>query len=122
MEWIETVLERYHTVNATSRDSEDEYEQAMEENAFKSPLLSHDTDYNAPTNIAIFLPYLHWETSRKRAKMAQIVQEAVEGSKAFVDVRFMEVARDTVPCLSPKFDRGKIKNKIARYFYDVAQV
>lgn len=54
--------------------------------------------------------------------MAQIVQELVEDNKVSLKSNFLAAARAKAPCLPSKFDRGDIKNKVARYLYDIAQV
>ncbi|UKZ47530.1 hypothetical protein TrVGV298_001750 [Trichoderma virens] len=80
------------------------------------------TDHSAPSNIAVFLPYLHWETNRRRAKMTQIVQEVVEDNRASLNSRFIELAGVKAPCLRPKFNRMLIPSKIGLYLYDIAQI
>ncbi|EHK47002.1 hypothetical protein TRIATDRAFT_316977 [Trichoderma atroviride IMI 206040] len=143
MEWIETALERYHQVNT---ESEDDNEQVLETGNFKSPLLSRehwrgqlhsagmshmrprcahvsdDTDNNAPSNVAVFLPYLHWETNRRRSMMTQIFQEVVKDNRASMVSRIVTVASKKATCLRPKFNRELISSEIGQYLYDVAQV
>ncbi|UKZ69360.1 uncharacterized protein TrAtP1_010368 [Trichoderma atroviride] len=143
MEWIETALERYHQVNT---ESEYDNEQVLENGKFKSPLLSRehwrgqlhsagmshmrprcahvsdDTDNNAPSNVAVFLPYLHWETNRRRSMMTQIFQEVVKDNRASMVSRIVTVASKKATCLRPKFNRELISSEIGQYLYDVAQV
>ncbi|OPB38524.1 hypothetical protein A0O28_0016300 [Trichoderma guizhouense] len=70
----------------------------------------------------IELPYLHWETNRRRSKMVQIVQELVEDNKVSLKSNFLAAAMAKAPCLSSKFDREKIPTKVGKYLYDIAQV
>ncbi|EHK22490.1 uncharacterized protein TRIVIDRAFT_60656 [Trichoderma virens Gv29-8] len=86
------------------------------------PDIEDHTDHSAPSNIAVFLPYLHWETNRRRAKMTQIVQEVVEDNRASLNSRFIELAGVKAPCLRPKFNRMLIPSKIGLYLYDIAQI
>ncbi|KAM0514992.1 hypothetical protein ACHAPE_006314 [Trichoderma viride] len=143
MEWIETALETYHQVNTKS---ENENEQILGNESFTSPLLSRehwrgqlhgagirhmrprcahvsdDTGHDAPSNVAVFLPYLHWETNRRRSKMTQIVQEVVKDNRASMFSGIVDFARKKAPCLRPTFDRECITSRIGLYLYDVAQV
>ncbi|PNP51118.1 hypothetical protein THARTR1_08180 [Trichoderma harzianum] len=54
--------------------------------------------------------------------MVQIVQELVEDNKASLNTHFLAAAREKAPCLPSMFDRGKIKSKVGKYLYDIAQV
>ncbi|KAK0763974.1 hypothetical protein N5P37_003367 [Trichoderma harzianum] len=144
MEWIETAITRYYDVNRIpTEDPEENENQLLSFEHWRGQLhgsgigkdlfhlrhmrprcahVSDHTDHNAPSHISLFLPYLHWETNRRRAKMVQIVQELVEDNKASLNSQFLEAAREKAHCLPEKFDRGNIKNKVARYLYDIAQV
>ncbi|KAL6795082.1 hypothetical protein J3E68DRAFT_450227 [Trichoderma sp. SZMC 28012] len=144
MEWIETAITRYYEVNKIpTEDPEENENQLLSFEHWRGQLhgsgigkdlfhlrhmrprcahVSDHTNHNAPSHISLFLPYLHWETNRRRAKMVQIVQELVEDNKASLNSHFLEAAREKAHCLPEKFDRGNIKNKVARYLYDIAQV
>ncbi|KAL7782785.1 hypothetical protein V8C37DRAFT_415420 [Trichoderma ceciliae] len=127
MEWIETALERYHQVNT---GSEDDNEQVLGNENFKSPLLSreywrgqlHGAGIRHMRPRCAHLPYLHWETNRRRSKMTQIVQEVVKDNRASMASSIVDVAREKAACLRPKFDRKLISSKIGKYLYDIAQV
>ncbi|KAL7947725.1 hypothetical protein V8C42DRAFT_315409 [Trichoderma barbatum] len=144
MEWIEKAINKYYDVNKDDQEDYDEEEnQVLSFEYWRGQLhgsgigkglfhlrhmrprcahISEDhTDHSAPSNIALFLPYLHWETNRRRSKMAQIVQELVEDNKTSLSSRIIEAAGD-VHCLRPKFKRDSIPSKVGRYLYDVAQV
>ncbi|KAL7916211.1 hypothetical protein GGI35DRAFT_25642 [Trichoderma velutinum] len=144
MEWIETAITRYYEVNEnTIEEAEERENQLLSFEHWRGQLhgagigrdlfhlrhmrprcahVSDHTNPNAPSHISLFLPYLHWETNRRRAKMVQIVQELVEDNKVSLNSHFLAAARQRAPCLLPKFDREDIKNKVARYLYDIAQV
>ncbi|KAL6830087.1 hypothetical protein V8C40DRAFT_286055 [Trichoderma camerunense] len=145
MEWIEMAIKKYYEVNRhlTEEEPEENENQLLSFEHWRGQLhgsgigrdlfhlrhmrprcahVSDHTDHNAPSHISLFLPYLHWETNRRRSKMAQIVQELVEDNKVSLKSNFLAAARAKAPCLPSKFDRGDIKNKVARYLYDIAQV
>ncbi|KAF3068878.1 hypothetical protein CFAM422_007731 [Trichoderma lentiforme] len=144
MEWIETAITRYYEVNGnTQEDAEENENQLLSFEHWRGQLhgagigkdlfhlrhmrprcahISDHTDPNAPSHISLFLPYLHWETNRRRSKMVQIVQELVEDNKVSLKSNFLAAAMAKAPCLSSKFNREKIPTKVGRYLYDIAQV
>ncbi|KAK1240190.1 hypothetical protein MKX08_007632 [Trichoderma sp. CBMAI-0020] len=143
MKWIETALERYHQVNT---ESDYDNEQVLGNEKFTSPLLSRkywrgqlhgayirhmrpqcalvldDASNNAPSNLALFLPYLHWETNRRRSKMTQIIQEVAKGNRDSTASDIVNFVRQKATCLRPTFNREHISSKIGQYLYDIAQV
>ncbi|KAH0531752.1 hypothetical protein TsFJ059_000543 [Trichoderma semiorbis] len=144
MEWIETAITRYYEVNGnTQEDAEENENQLLSFEHWRGQLhgagigkdlfhlrhmrprcahISDHMDPNSPSHISLFLPYLHWETNRRRSKMVQIVQELVEDNKVSLKSKFLAAAMAKAPCLSSKFNREKIPTKVGRYLYDIAQV
>ncbi|KAK4182905.1 magnesium transport protein cora [Podospora australis] len=47
--------------------------------------ISKDSD-DGPGNLALFMPYLHWETDRGRAKSAEIVKQVGESKNSIAEV------------------------------------
>ncbi|KAJ4865084.1 corA-like mg2+ transporter protein domain-containing protein [Trichoderma breve] len=126
MGWIETAITRYYEVNRTptEEDPEENENQLLSFEHWRGQLhgsgigkdlfhlrhmrprcahVSDHTDHNVPSHISLFLPYLHWETNRRRAKMVQIVQELVEDNKVPLNSYLLEAAREA-HCLPQKFD------------------
>ncbi|CAG8962177.1 hypothetical protein HYFRA_00005226, partial [Hymenoscyphus fraxineus] len=50
-----------------------------------------------PKNIALFMPYLHWETDRRRAKVAEVVMRYGKPLYQFPDVVGGQVGRPVTP-------------------------
>ncbi|KAK0619465.1 hypothetical protein B0T14DRAFT_208799 [Immersiella caudata] len=82
-------------------------------------------------NLALFLPYLHWETDSRRAKMVQAIQEA-PGAKS-KSARKTEI--DVVTLLQKKADQSKnwniktfrasekpTRSALGQYLIDLARV
>ncbi|RYP46241.1 hypothetical protein DL768_007508 [Monosporascus sp. mg162] len=89
MSWIETAIARYYNEELPATD--DGPTAVKTEKLLARPVQgnqssnsdsasSHNTRGSFPRkdkNIALFLPYLHWETSSRRAKMVQVINEVM---------------------------------------------
>ncbi|KAK7974435.1 hypothetical protein PG989_016283 [Apiospora arundinis] len=80
---------------------------------------------NAPSrnkDVAIFLPYIHWETGHRRDKMVQAIDQTIGRKKdpAFLDItmKTMETTDMSRTATKPK----PWRRLLARYLFAVAQV
>ncbi|ETS77767.1 hypothetical protein PFICI_09829 [Pestalotiopsis fici W106-1] len=83
-------------------------------------------------NVAIFLPYLHWETSSRRAQMVKVINEAIgTNSKASRREFRLPQAVEEVMKMKRSKNGTSIKNKVprvrrkqylARYLFAVARM
>ncbi|KAM7221765.1 hypothetical protein V8F06_002758 [Rhypophila decipiens] len=94
----------------------------------KCSLIPRETSSNSrpERNVTLFMPYLHWETSSRRAKMVQVVNEAMESqdlSKSQTRKPTLPTAADVVAKLSNKSEyKPTYRNLLGRYLMTIARV
>ncbi|KAH8803024.1 hypothetical protein F5884DRAFT_888135 [Xylogone sp. PMI_703] len=71
-------------------------------------------------NFAVFLPYLHWETDSRRARMAEVVKEEIskKENKPVRKKDFAEIAQE----VTSQGDKKKHKTKLGEYLFRLARV
>ncbi|TRX92587.1 hypothetical protein FHL15_006514 [Xylaria flabelliformis] len=80
-----------------------------------------DQSKNEGKDIAIFLPYLHWETSSRRAKMTEIVDEVIrpQGQKKVDDQNMADIVENK---RKPTGKRPEYRHYIGNYLIAIAKV
>ncbi|RYO94597.1 hypothetical protein DL762_000489 [Monosporascus cannonballus] len=124
MSWIETAIARYYKEDPKPIDDRKPYDP----NARKTEKLLALTPpfFSAQNSDKCFqLPYLHWETSSRRAKMVQIINEGMQyeaESPGFS--RVVEAAAKTVFESRRKFtlQRPKVRTLLGEYLMTLAKV
>ncbi|KAI1498006.1 hypothetical protein F5X99DRAFT_342470 [Biscogniauxia marginata] len=77
-----------------------------------------EADY-LPKNMVLFMPYFHWDTSRKRGQFAAEINSIMAPAKK------NESLNGLVPVTNPKIDangRVQVKNALGRYLLDAARL
>ncbi|KAK8037255.1 CorA-like Mg2+ transporter protein [Apiospora marii] len=73
-------------------------------------------------NIALFLPYMHWETSSRRAKMVEVINETIDHKKK--DPKLLDIAKKIrgKSTSKVKTEPKPWKRLLATYLFTLAQV